>query len=295
MSEKFNLSWESFQSNLQSSLRDLRENQDFCDVTLGAEDDQVQAHKIIISAGSLFFKKVLKRNVHANPLLYLKGIKMCDLRDILTFMYQGQVEVAEDNLAQFLAAANDLEILGLSKENQQKDHQWMFNRSTEMTVPITSPMTYPSKELMQEKPIPIPTRKKRKLKDEIQPWQLREEIMRNIENIENSEDKENYEEIENYEDAENYEDTEMDNQNEMTIDSHPVTAEFRESEIAEEELENNSEIYEEEDEALDEEITNLNSELQTLTSKMNNGYTSADLRGGDAYNPDGFKIENVLL
>merc|ERR1712204_89223 len=76
MSEKFNLSWDAFQSNLGSSVRDLRDNQDFCDVTLAAENDQIKAHKIIISAGSPFFQKVLKRNEHGHPLLYLKGIKM---------------------------------------------------------------------------------------------------------------------------------------------------------------------------------------------------------------------------
>ena len=118
MAEKLNLRWDSFHSSLGTSLKNLRDKQEFCDVTLAADDDQVQAHKIIISAGSTFFEKILRNNVHAHPFVYLKGMKMSHLKDILTFMYLGQVEVSEVNLGEFLEVAKDLEILGLSTENQ---------------------------------------------------------------------------------------------------------------------------------------------------------------------------------
>jgi len=132
MAEKLNLRWDSFHSNLGTSLKNLRDKQEFCDVTLAADDDQIQAHKIIISAGSTFFEKILKNNVHAHPFVYMKGVKMSHLKDILTFMYLGQVEVSEVHLGEFLEVAKDLEILGLSTENQPEKELMPMPQSLNM-------------------------------------------------------------------------------------------------------------------------------------------------------------------
>ena len=92
--EKFCLRWNDFESNISSAFRELREDKDFFDVTLACEDDQIQAHKVILSACSPFFRAVLKRNRHEHPLLYLKGVKFIDLVSVLNFMYHGEVNVA---------------------------------------------------------------------------------------------------------------------------------------------------------------------------------------------------------
>ena len=55
------------------AFRELREDKDFFDVTLACDDEQLQAHKVILSACSPFFRTVLRRNRHEHPLLYLKG------------------------------------------------------------------------------------------------------------------------------------------------------------------------------------------------------------------------------
>ena len=50
-------------------------DQAFTDVTLATLDNQhVRAHKIILSSGSTFFKNILVRNLHQNPLIYLTKI-----------------------------------------------------------------------------------------------------------------------------------------------------------------------------------------------------------------------------
>jgi len=118
-SEKFCLSWNDFESNISHSFRDLREEKDFFDVTLSCGDEQIQAHKLIISACSPFFKSVLKKNTHQHPLLYLKGVKFGDLQAVLNFMYHGEVNVAQEDLNSFLAVAEDLKVKGLTQNNQQ--------------------------------------------------------------------------------------------------------------------------------------------------------------------------------
>ena len=90
-SEKFCLKWNDFESNISGAFRELREEKDFFDVTLACDDNQIKAHKVIISACSPFFRNVLRQNPHQHPLLYMRGVNFTDLQSVLTFMYQGEV------------------------------------------------------------------------------------------------------------------------------------------------------------------------------------------------------------
>jgi len=118
-SEKFCLRWNDFESNISSAFRELREDKDFFDVTLACDDEQIQAHKVILSACSPFFRSVLRRNPHAHPLLYLKGVRYSDLTSVLNFMYHGEVNVAQEELNSFLAVAEDLKVKGLTQGNSE--------------------------------------------------------------------------------------------------------------------------------------------------------------------------------
>jgi len=114
-SEKFCLRWNDFETNISSAFRELRDDKDFFDVTLACDDEQIQAHKVILSACSPFFRNVLRRNPHQHPLLYLKGVKYTDLQSVLNFMYHGEVNVAQEELNSFLAVAEDLRVKGLTQ------------------------------------------------------------------------------------------------------------------------------------------------------------------------------------
>jgi len=101
------------------AFRELRQDKDFFDVTLSCdEEQQLQAHKVILSACSPFFRNILRRNPHQHPLLYLKGVKYTDLQSVLNFMYHGEVNVAQEELNSFLAVAEDLRVKGLTQSNQ---------------------------------------------------------------------------------------------------------------------------------------------------------------------------------
>jgi len=120
--EKFCLRWNDFESNISSAFRELRDDKDFFDITLACEDEQIQAHKIILSACSPFFRNILRRNIHHHPLLYLKGVKYTDLQSVLNFMYHGEVNVAQEELNSFLAVAEDLRVKGLTQSNSQTEN-----------------------------------------------------------------------------------------------------------------------------------------------------------------------------
>merc|ERR1712183_1221274 len=117
-SEKFCLRWNDFETNISAGFRELRNEKDFFDVTLACDDSQLQAHKVILSACSPFFRNVLRRNPHQHPLLYLKGVKYTELLSVLNFMYMGEVNVAQEELNSFLSVAEDLKVKGLTQGNQ---------------------------------------------------------------------------------------------------------------------------------------------------------------------------------
>jgi len=116
-SEKFCLRWNDFERNISSAFKDIRDEKEFFDITIACEDEQLQAHKVILSACSPFFKNVLRRNQHQHPLLYLKGVSYRDMEAVLNFMYHGEVNVAQDDLNSFLQVAEDLRVKGLTQND----------------------------------------------------------------------------------------------------------------------------------------------------------------------------------
>merc|ERR1711962_1556482 len=136
--EKFCLRWNDFESNISVAFRELREEKDFFDVTLACEDNQVSAHKVILSACSPFFRNILRRNPHQHPLLYLKGVKYSDLQSVLNFMYHGEVNVAQEELNSFLAVAEELRVKGLT-QNQSGSSSSSKKEQSSYSVPPSKP------------------------------------------------------------------------------------------------------------------------------------------------------------
>ena len=90
-SEGYELIWKEFDQCASQTFKRQYNSTEFCDVTLACEDEkQIKCHKMIISACSPFFNKILKQNPHQHPLIYLKGVKHDTLRTILKFMYFGE-------------------------------------------------------------------------------------------------------------------------------------------------------------------------------------------------------------
>ena len=114
-SEKFCLKWNDFQVNINTAFSDLRKDSNFTDVTLACQDGyQVGAHKVILAASGPFFQNLLKRNKHAHPLIYMRGIRSEDLLAIVDFLYHGEANIYQDNLESFLNLAEDLQLKGLN-------------------------------------------------------------------------------------------------------------------------------------------------------------------------------------
>ena len=154
--EKLSLSWNEFESTSVQNCRDLLADTEFVDVTLASHDDeQIQAHKVILCSASPFFKRIISRNKHQHPLLFLRNVSMKTLRSLLNFIYLGRTEVEQDDLEEFLGIAKDLEIKGLS--NDKNVHNKFRNElSTAAEIDVKMPknmdVTLPneSEHIMEE-------------------------------------------------------------------------------------------------------------------------------------------------
>ena len=124
-SEKFCLKWNDFQKNVSSSFQEIRG--DFCDVTLAGEGNQkILTHKVILAASSTFFRDILRENQHPHPLIYMKGIKGVHLASIVDFMYNGEVNIFQEDLNDFLSVTEELKLKGLQlndAENKSSEEE----------------------------------------------------------------------------------------------------------------------------------------------------------------------------
>jgi len=117
-SEKYCLKWNDFTSNLSSAFSELRDDEDFFDVTLLTEESEIRCHKLILGACSPHFRQIIKRlTAVQNPAIYLRGVRHEDIKNILEFMYLGEVNVAQEDLDSFLSVAQDLCIKGLTQQD----------------------------------------------------------------------------------------------------------------------------------------------------------------------------------
>ena len=99
MSEKLCLQWSDFKDNVNSAFERLKDDKEFTDVTLVCQDgQQMEESNVIVASVSPFFEKILQRNKHPHPLIYVEGIRSKDLLAILDFLYFGEANVSEENL-----------------------------------------------------------------------------------------------------------------------------------------------------------------------------------------------------
>ncbi|XP_034098099.1 protein abrupt isoform X3 [Drosophila albomicans] len=115
--QHYALKWNDFQTSILSSFRHLRDEEDFVDVTLACDERSFTAHKVVLSACSPYFRKLLKANPCEHPIVILRDVRSDDVENLLSFMYNGEVNVSHEQLPDFLKTAHLLQIRGLADVN----------------------------------------------------------------------------------------------------------------------------------------------------------------------------------
>ena len=124
MSEKFSLKWNDFQSNVSRTFSQLRSEEEFFDVSLVSDDQKMMsAHKLVLSASSPYFKHILTVNKHSHPLLCLDGVSSAELQCVLDYIYQGEVQIYQEQLDRFLVVAQRLQLEGLTSQDDEQERK----------------------------------------------------------------------------------------------------------------------------------------------------------------------------
>ncbi|XP_053623982.1 protein abrupt-like isoform X2 [Plodia interpunctella] len=121
MAEQFSLRWNDFHTNLSQSFHALLEGEDLVDVTLAAGGQYLHAHKLILSVCSPYFKELFKMNPCDHPIVILKDVPHQELRQLLQFMYRGEVHVRQQELFGFLHTAELLQVKGLTSGRERSE------------------------------------------------------------------------------------------------------------------------------------------------------------------------------
>ncbi|XP_063827619.1 protein tramtrack, beta isoform-like isoform X27 [Ostrinia nubilalis] len=119
--EQFSLCWNNFHANMSAGFHGLLSRGDLVDVTLAAEGRLLQAHKLVLSVCSPYFQEMFKMNPTQHPIVFLKDVSHSALRDLLQFMYQGEVNVKQEELASFISTAEQLQVKGLTGNQNEEN------------------------------------------------------------------------------------------------------------------------------------------------------------------------------
>lgn len=86
----------------------------YTDVTLACDGKFYPVHKLVLSTCSEYFSDIFDRTPCKNPVVVLKDIQCQDLEFLLDYMYIGEVNVRQNDLASLIKAAECLRIKGLA-------------------------------------------------------------------------------------------------------------------------------------------------------------------------------------
>ena len=121
--------WEEHHDKTKESWRQLFESNKFTDVTLVCGDQKtIEAHRLILSACSPVFAKILDQNTSAHPWIYLRGIDYEELKSIIEFIYLGASSLESSKVNEFFEIAADLEVSSITKS--QESARRLFNKET---------------------------------------------------------------------------------------------------------------------------------------------------------------------
>ena len=137
-SEKFSLKWNDFEANVSKSFNKLRREEDFFDVTLISDDElKLSAHKVVLSSCSSFFKSILRITSTSNPVIYLSGVNSQNLGFMLDYMYQGEVQIFQEQLDDFLTVAQKFKIQGLISDmkNEEVSQRSEYIHDEQVVIP----------------------------------------------------------------------------------------------------------------------------------------------------------------
>ena len=126
--DKMTLVWRDHSKYLQESLALLKRFNQSTDVTLiCGDEEEIQAHKIVLSAGSQLFYSLLD-NVPTACVVYLPEVTFKDLSLIIEYLYFGETSVNQSDLNSILSLAEGLGIKSIVEKLNKIQNKFHFEK-----------------------------------------------------------------------------------------------------------------------------------------------------------------------
>jgi hypothetical protein len=110
--QQYCLRWNNHSSNFVTVFEQLLKSEAFTDVTVSVHDGtSIKCHKMVLAACSSYFQDLFIKNPCEHPIIILSDVKYCEIKAILDYMYKGEVNVAQDQLAGLLKVAAFLKVI----------------------------------------------------------------------------------------------------------------------------------------------------------------------------------------
>ncbi|XP_063708118.1 protein jim lovell-like [Culicoides brevitarsis] len=137
--------WNNHDSHMTSSVRELLQNKSLMDISIVCGDKSFHAHKLILSAASPFFHRLIEENPCKHPILILNDYPSWIIEQIITFIYCGEIRIPQEAIFAFCDIARELQIKGL-------------NFVSEVKSPLISPVSNVSSSSQPRRKQPKPHR-----------------------------------------------------------------------------------------------------------------------------------------
>ncbi|XP_042892418.1 zinc finger protein 316-like isoform X11 [Penaeus japonicus] len=125
------LSWNNHKATFCHILSTLREKERYTDVTVACEGKFYPVHKLVLSTCSEYFEKMFDNTPCKHPVIVLKDVLPDELEALLSYMYDGVVSVAQNDLARLIKAAELLRIKGLAVPDEPPKPEGNRRKSTQ--------------------------------------------------------------------------------------------------------------------------------------------------------------------
>ncbi|CAL4236003.1 unnamed protein product, partial [Meganyctiphanes norvegica] len=108
------LRWNNHEATFCHILHRLRNKPRYSDATLACEGRLFMVHRLVLATCSDFFDEIFQQTPNDNTVIVLNEARAQDVEALLDYMYCGQVNVLQSNLAALLKTAECLKIKGLA-------------------------------------------------------------------------------------------------------------------------------------------------------------------------------------
>ncbi|KAB7500384.1 Transcription factor GAGA [Armadillidium nasatum] len=127
MNGLLSLKWNSHCTTVLKKLRAIYSQDVLCDVTIACNGKFYPVHKLVLSICSEYFEEIFKQTHCKHPFIIMRDIKPIELEALLSYMYNGEVNVSQEILPGLISAAESLKIIGLAISEDKKREEDEIN------------------------------------------------------------------------------------------------------------------------------------------------------------------------